>query len=658
MQNLKSPPSVSDSAASTNGHSNGYTNGRANGRANGHSNGYANGSSGGKLNGALGAAPYKPVPKTPLVIPPHHRSLRLHLRFLHALLFSAWLFARVLFWYVWMQRVFGSEAVMRGHNRRLRVYASEYRRFAVALGAMHIKLGQFVSTRIDILPEEVIAELASLQDEVPSAPFSKIRPLLQEQLGALALRFKWLNEEPVAAASLGQVYRGQLHNGDRVVVKVLRPGIREVCYTDLAALRIIGSWAMRVKFIARRANVPALVEEFGRVLLQELSYEQEARHAERFSSMFADDHGVYIPRVYREHSTDSVITIEDVTSIKVNDFGALEAAGISRKQVAQRLMDSYLKMVFEHHFFHADAHPGNLFVYPLPKADEEAFDDRIERPFYLIFVDFGMTGTLTPQIAQGMVSTLTAVLARDARRLVLGYQELGLLLPDADLRRLEEATEATFNQVWGMNMSQLKNIDYKDVAELGNEFNDLIYNMPFYLPQDFIYLGRAMGILSGLCTSLDPTFNPWQELQPYAHKLLANGFGANGHSANGKNGSAASALNSTLILQNLFNGNAAAVLNELGTLFVNNAVTAPIRANNLLERMERGDLRVISTPDSSSRKHFMRIEAQSRRTTQAVMFGSLMITGTLLYTHGDGALALIAYVFSGLTLWSMWMQGE
>jgi predicted unusual protein kinase regulating ubiquinone biosynthesis (AarF/ABC1/UbiB family) len=633
MQNLKNPHSVSDSAAPVNG--------------------YVNGKNDSSVGATRRVAPTSDSQKpAPVVIPDRPRSLKMQFRFMRTITFAWWLFGRVLFWYLLMQRIFGSGVVMKNHDRRMRKYAREYRNFAVSMGALHIKLGQFISTRIDILPEEIIAELASLQDEVPSSSFDKIRPILQRDLGALDKHFQWFTETPVAAASLGQVYRAQLKNGDRVVVKVQRPGIREICYTDLAALRVVGGYAMRLRFIARRANVPSLVEEFGRVLVQELSYEQEAHNAARFTEIFKDDMGVYIPKIYTELSTDEVITLEDVTSIKINDFAAIEAAGINRKVVATRLMDSYLKMVFEERFFHADAHPGNLFIYPLPVDDAKQDFGKNGRPFYLIFVDFGMTGTLTPTIANGMITTLTAVVTRDARKLVNGYQELGLLLPDADVERIIEASEATFNQVWGMNMTQLKNIDYKDVAELGSEFNDLIYAMPFYLPQDFIYLGRAMGILSGLATSLDPSFNPWDELQPYAQKLLTGSLNGSGPNPNLPDVN----IFGFPLLQTLFSGNGAAALTEVGSALMGK--TLPVRANNLLERMERGELRVQSSPDAAYKKLLVRLEAQSRRTTQAVMFGSLLITSTLFYMHGDGVIAAIGYVFSSVALWSLWSQGD
>jgi predicted unusual protein kinase regulating ubiquinone biosynthesis (AarF/ABC1/UbiB family) len=386
------------------------------------------------------------------------RSLKMQIRFWRALAFAWWTFGRLLFWYFVMPKIIGQARVERGNMGRWVKYARQFRRFAISMGGLMIKLGQFISTRVDILPEDIIRELASLQDEVPSVPYDEIRAVIEQELGAIPGRFQSIDETPVAAASVGQVHRARLLNGDKVAVKVQRPGIREICYTDMAALAVVAKYAMKFRFIRRRADTVALVSEFNRVVLEELSYRHEAENAAKFAKLFLADMGVYIPEVYNEHSTDHVITLEDVTAIKVNDYAALEAAGISRKAVAARLMDTYLKQIFEERFFHADPHPGNLFVYPLPVENGAKFG-KDGRPFYLIFIDFGMTGTLTPKIASGLVNTLGAIVARDAKKMIESYQNLGILLPDADLNRLEEATKATFDQVWGLSMSQIQNIN-------------------------------------------------------------------------------------------------------------------------------------------------------------------------------------------------------
>jgi predicted unusual protein kinase regulating ubiquinone biosynthesis (AarF/ABC1/UbiB family) len=364
-------------------------------------------------------------------------------------------------------------------------------------------------------------ELAGLQDEIPAVDFKKIEKVLIAELGEdYESHFTWLRQEPIAAASLGQVHRAKLANGDRVVVKVQRPGIVRIVDTDLASMLLISRVAMRFKFISRRANAVEITQEFGRVLWEEVSYRKEAVNAQRFARMFQNDMNIYIPMVYEELSTDRLLVMEDVTSIKINDYERLEAAGISRNEIANRLMDSYLRQVFDSRFFHADPHPGNLFIYPLPVEDENADFGPKGRPFYLIYIDFGMTSTLTPQVIDGLVSTLIAVINRDAKGLIMSYKELDLLLPSADLDRLESATKAAFDQVWGMDMQDLTNVDYEVMEQLGEEFNDLLFDMPFQMPQNFIYLARTMGILSGMCTSLDPRFNPWSALQPFTEKMM------------------------------------------------------------------------------------------------------------------------------------------
>jgi len=567
---------------------------------------------------------------------PRPHSLRMQYRFLRSLAYSGWLMARLLFWYYFVERVIGAkDYIDRTNMERWQQYSREFRHFAIAMGGVMIKLGQFISTRVDVLPPEIIQELEGLQDEVPSVPTSKILAVIEAELGKIAARYQWIDEKPVAAASLGQVHRAKLLNGDRVVVKVQRPGIDHIVYTDLRALKIVASIAMRFRFINRRADTRALAEEFGRVLLEELSYEHEARNAARFANIFKNDMGVYVPSFYLDHSTDRVLTIEDVTTIKITDYAAMEAAGINRKVVASRLMNTYLKQVFEERFFHADPHPGNLFIYPLPVDDEKADFGPKGRPFYLIFIDFGMTGILSEKITTGLVNTLGAVLSRDAHKLVQSYSELGFLLPGADLDRIEEATAATFNRVWGLSMAEIRDIDFDEMAALGNEFNDLLYDMPFYVPQDFIYLGRAIGILSGMCTSLDPSFNPWKELQAHSQKLIMQNV---------------LKTDSLPGFESLFNGTGLQSLLGIGQTLITRAINPGGTSQTaLLERAERGEIKFQVDPGLKLQRQLVRLETQERRTTRAILFGSLLISATLLYTHGDIAPAVIGYVISGYT---------
>lgn len=569
-------------------------------------------------------------------------------RFWRTIVFAWWMFGRLLFWHFVMPRIIGSTAVERGNITRWVKYARQFRRFAIGMGGVMIKLGQFVSTRVDVLPEEVIKELESLQDEVPSLPFAAIRAVLDSELGDLDSRFKSIDPQPVAAASLGQVHRARLPNDDKVVIKVQRPGIREICYIDLAALEVVARIAMRFRFIRRRADTVELAQEFGRVLLEELSYEHEARNAARFAAMFKNNLGVYIPAVYTEHSTDHVITLEDVTTIKISDYAALEAAGISRKAVAARLMDTYLKQIFEERFFHADPHPGNLFIYPLPLPEGQS-SPKEGRAFYLIFIDFGMTGSLTKEIAAALVDTLAAIVARDADKLVDSYHRLGVLLPEANLDRVREATRATFDTVWGLDMAQIQQMDYRQITRLGSEFNDLLYAMPFRLPQDFIYLGRTVSILSGMCTSLDPSYNPWHELQPYAQRLVARGFGLP---------AAETVALGFPALQDLFNGNGPRALLQIGQQLVNRTLVQPVRAEAVLDRLSRGELRVQAMLDADVERRLERIEQQQQQTTRAVLLGGFLVAGTLFYTHGDMLPALLGFGLSALMALPLLFSGR
>jgi Predicted unusual protein kinase len=307
------------------------------------------------------------------------------------------------------------------------------------------------------------------------------------------------------------------------------------------------------------------------------------------------------------------------------------------------LMDTYLRQIFEERFFHADPHPGNLFVYPLPddvlhgeNADRyAAVDHGGGRPFYLIFIDFGMTGALTPQIVSGLIGTLTAVITRDSRRLIESYSELGFLLPGADLDRLEEATRTVFDQVWGLTMQQMSSVSFEHMVEIGKEFSDLLYDMPFYLPQDFVYLSRAIGILSGMCTSLDPEFNPWVELQSHSQVLLRRAIAST--TANGAGPSGWDAL---------FNGNPAQALLEAGQALLARTL-AP--SAQFIEKVERGEVKFQVEPGYRLQRHFIRLEAQERRTTRAVVGGSFLIAAAVLYSSGEVALALVGFGVASVT---------
>ncbi len=560
-------------------------------------------------------------------------------RYQRTLWYAGWLFARIIFWEVIMRRVAG-EATAAYRVKRRRAWAREFRELAVSMGGVMIKLGQFISVRVDILPPEVTSELASLQDEVPTVPFSAIRRRLEDELGPLAERFATFDETPIAAASLGQAHRARLPDGERVVVKVQRPGIHSLVATDLRALGVIARGLMRFRFVARRADVPALLDEFSAGLWQELDYEHEADNAEAFARLFADNMGVYVPAVYRTHTTRRVLTLEDVTTIKITDYDRIEAAGISRQDVARRLVSTYLDMVFNERFFHGDPHPGNLFVYPLPPdipaptgrhADGQALQGR---PFYLIFVDFGLVGHVTPEIVAGLRETLIALIQRDAGRVVRSYDQLGVLLPGADHERIRAATQAAFDRMWGLNLAQLGEMPLSELAHLGHEFNDLLFSMPFQVPQDFLYLSRAVGILVGICTALDPTFNPWHEIAPFVRRLLQENGELPGFDGRG--------LGPLDLLRMLAGGSG------LDRLLPRSTPQPPTPPQ---ERTVR------AAPAPELERELRRIEALLQRVTRAIVFAALLVSTTLLYTAEAHALSAVGLVLTGAAFLRLVLAG-
>lgn len=431
-------------------------------------------------------------------------------------LISLWLFD------YFLPRVLGLTWLRAGARGRHRKLAMEFRELAIELGGVMIKLGQFLSTRVDVMPPEVTEPLSGLQDKVAPVAWPGIEQQLIREFEAPPTEvFAWIDETALAAASLGQVHLAKLESGEKVAVKIQRPGIEAIIETDLTALRVVISWLNRIGFIQRRADLPALYEEFAASLREELDYIQEAENADRFADNFAEDPGVEMPRPMWELTTGRVLVLERIHGIKINTYSALEDAGVSRQEVAHRLFRLYLRQIFVDGFFHADPHPGNLFVRPDPTGPPVQRGVR----FVLIFVDFGMVGTIPTDVRDRLRDVLIAVIQRDFRRIVRLAKELNFLLPEADETAVARALETLFERYYGMPLGELSKIDIAEVEGLISEFKDLLYQFPFQVPQNFILLGRCLGILNGQATGLDPDFNPVEEIEPFARRLLGEQAG-------------------------------------------------------------------------------------------------------------------------------------
>jgi predicted unusual protein kinase regulating ubiquinone biosynthesis (AarF/ABC1/UbiB family) len=419
-------------------------------------------------------------------------------------------------WDVLIRNLGGRKRANRTALRRYLNHARRFRTLAIELGGVMIKLGQFFASRVDVLPKEIIDVLSSLQDEVPAESFDDIRAALERDLNRpIGEIFSSIDPVPTAAASLGQVHHVVLKSGERAIVKVQRPGIEALVAVDLQALRTAAGWIKRYGPIRRRVDVDALADEFSRTLYQELDYLGEGRNIERFAVDFKDWESIRIPRVHWELTTRRVLVMEDIGAIKVSDVRAYQARGVLASEVALALYDFYLQQVFVNGFFHADPHPGNMFVEPLEDGD-----------FTINVVDFGMVGTLSTQTRTQLREMFLGIATRDAPRVVRAIDNAGWLLPWADRREIERAATKVFARYWGISMSDIQNLDVTEVRGFLGEFRSLIYQAPFQIPSDLLFLGRALGILSGLATQIDANFNIFEAAAPFAQRLLADESGA------------------------------------------------------------------------------------------------------------------------------------
>lgn len=536
-------------------------------------------------------------------------------RYLRILRFAAWHLAVTWWFELFLPRVGLGSIAERTRARRMRHFAQRFHVLAVELGGLMIKVGQFLSSRLDVLPPEITRELEGLQDEVPPVPFPAIRALAEAELGAPLDRvFASVEETPIAAASLGQAHRARLLHTDaagtglgNVVVKVQRPGIRAVVDVDLAALRKVGGWLSRVRLVSDRADMPALVEEFAQTSLEEIDYLHEAVNAERFAADFADDDRVAVPDVVWERSSRRVLTLEDVTAIKVTDAEALLAAGIDPAQVAPAFASVMFDQLFTKGFFHADPHPGNIFVTPVAELSPG-------RPWKLTFIDFGMMGEVPPSTRSGLRKLLIAAAARDGKGLVSAISDVGVLVPSADTAELERAMTQLFDRFGGMGFAELREVDPREFLDFATEFGDLVRSLPFQLPENFLLIIRAMSLTSGVCSSLDARFNLWDSVEPYAAQLLRDERG------------------------NIVQDVAQQVLDAAGV-----ALRLPKRLDGLVARLEDGSLEVTNP---RLERQVTRSNSAAQRSASALMFGALLIAGSVVRANDTmlGSVLMIASV--------------
>ncbi len=392
-----------------------------------------------------------------------------------------------------------------------------FRKTAIKLGVLMIKLGQFLSSRADLLPERALAALASLQDEVPPEPFSHIVSVIETELGKPVEKvFSVLEQKATAAASLGQVHKAILaSNGEIVAVKVQRPNIEQLVQMDLSTLKFVIWVINRFVDTGEFIDLMGFYREFRRTVYEEVDFVSEAANARRFKEMFKDDPTIYIPSVYDDYVSRRLLVLEWIDGIKINDNAALDAAGIDRLEVAKRTVNTYFYQFFEAGFFHADPHPGNIFV----KKGPPDVGPIIE------FVDFGMVGSLTKSMKKAMKDLFLSFVTRDSHALVAALSRLGFIGEGANIASIERGMSIMMEQYYGMTLGEARDLDISEVAD---DVGRLLYGQPFQIPAQFAFTGKAVGTLVGVATGLAPEFNFVDVATPYARKFLgldAEGIG-------------------------------------------------------------------------------------------------------------------------------------
>ena len=486
-------------------------------------------------------------------------------------------------------------------RRRARWLTQEF----LGLGSAFIKLGQLLSARPDVLPADLVEQLATLQDRVPAFPFAVVQDLLEQELGERCAEIIDLESEPLGSASLAQVHRASLRSGRQVVLKVQRPGLERTFRLDLEVMQQVAAAVQRHPRWGRGRDWIGIAQECRRVLLRELDFRLEAEHAARFRQQFLDDPGIRIPAVVWELSTRRVLCLDYVPGIKITDRQALLEAGIVPAAIAEKGAASYLQQLVRFGFFHADPHPGNLAV-----AADGA----------LIYYDFGMMGQLSSRLRGRLGSMVRAAAGRDAAGLVKELQQGGVIAPGVDpgpVRRLvrvmlEEALTPPFSA----------NV----LERLSGDLYDLVYGQPFRLPPELIFVMRALSTFEGVGRSLDSGFSLVAIARPYLLPLMTSSGGSGGGSGSSAN--------------DLFNEISRQAA-EVGS----RALGIPKRLDDSLARIEQGDLQVQIRAGETDRL-LRRLALAQQAAGQSMLLAGLAVAASLLAVSARPALVIIPLLAS------------
>ena len=384
---------------------------------------------------------------------------------------------------------------------RLEQQAAWMRESLIDLGPTFIKIGQALGTRADLLPLEYVKELATLQDQVPAFPTSEAFAIVEAELGRpVREAYAEIDAEPIAAASLGQVYRARLVTGEEVAVKVQRPNLGTTISFDIAILyRLVKLTNRFFPKANENADWEGMLREFHSTIFEEMDYVKEGRNADRFRYNFRTWRAIRVPKIYWSHTNTRVLTLDFIRGTKVVDLEGLRANRISPVKVNRMLIRTYLKQLLEDGFFHADPHPGNLLV----------MDSG-----HLAFFDFGMVGRISPKLQTQMIDAFFHVVARDVQGLGQDIINLNFLKPGVDPETVRPVVESLFTHYLNLKLGE---VNFK---ELTYDLAEVIYEYPFRLPSNFTYIMRALMTLEGIAVVTDPGFSFFETAKPFAKEFM------------------------------------------------------------------------------------------------------------------------------------------
>jgi len=396
--------------------------------------------------------------------------------------------------------------------------AEQLRHILTDLGPTFIKVGQALSTRPDLVRRDFLEELVKLQDQLPPFPTDVALGIIETELDrAIDGIYAQISPEPVAAASLGQVYRARLYSGEEVAVKVQRPNLLPTLTLDLYLMRLGATWLGPWLPLNLGHDLTLIVDEFGTKLFEEIDYLNEARNAEKFATNFRDDPTVKVPSIYWRYSSHRVLTLEWIHGFKLTDTDRVKQEGLDTDALIEIGVTSGLCQLLEHGFFHADPHPGNLFALPPQCAIDGQRSTTFHAGGQMAYIDFGMMDQLEEEAKESLVDAVVHLINKDYLALAKDFVKLGFLTPDTDIHPIIPALESVLGDIMG---ESVRNFNFKTITD---RFSELMFDYPFRVPAKFALIIRSLVTQEGLALTLNPNFKIVEVAYPYVAKRLLKG---------------------------------------------------------------------------------------------------------------------------------------